>query len=279
MAVYAIGDIQGCFDELIALLNNINFDPAEDTLWFAGDLVNRGNQSLDVLRFVKSLGDRAITVLGNHDLHLLAVYAKIKKTKSKDLKAILKADDCEELMTWLRNRPFLHHNKQLGYTMVHAGLAPQWNLKLAKKCAKELAVIIRGDQCFDFLQNMYGDKPSKWKDDLTGWDRLRFICNSFTRIRYCKQTSGKLALEEKGPPMKRADNLVPWFEVTPRQNQDLDIIFGHWSTLGAYHSDGLHCLDTGCVWGGKLTALRIDVQPPTYMAINCPGAQNPADYS
>ena len=278
MAVYAIGDIQGCFDELLALLKNINFNPAEDTLWFAGDLVNRGNQSLEVLRYVKSLGDKAITVLGNHDLHLLAIYAKIKKTKNKDLKAILKADDSEELISWLRHRPFLHHDKQLGYTMVHAGLAPQWDLKLAKECAQELEAVIRGEQCFDFLLNMYGDKPSKWNKDLAGWDRLRFICNSFTRIRYCKQPSGKLALEEKGPPMKRADNLVPWFEVEGRRNQELDIIFGHWSTLGAYHADGLHCLDTGCVWGGKLTALRLDVQPPTYMAINCPGTQNPSDF-
>ena len=278
MAVYAIGDVQGCFDELMTLLNNIHFNPENDSLWFAGDLVNRGTQSLEVLRFVKSLGDKAVTVLGNHDLHLLAIYTKIRKTKSADLKAILKADDCDELMTWLRHRPLMHHDQKLGYTLVHAGLAPQWDLTLAQQCANELETVLRSDRCFEFLQNMYGDKPSKWNEKLTGWDRLRFICNSFTRIRYCKQKSGKLALAEKGPPMKRADNLVPWFEVEARRNKDMDIIFGHWSTLGDYHSEGLHCLDTGCVWGGKLTALRIDINPPTYMAINCLGAQNPADY-
>ena len=125
---------------------------------------------------------------------------------------------------------------------------------------------------------MYGDEPRKWKDDLEGWDRLRFICNSFTRIRFCKKKSGQLALDEKGPPDSKKSGLLPWFKVKDRQSQDMNIIFGHWSTLGAYHSHKLHCLDTGCVWGGKLTALRLDVQPPTYLAINCPGAQNPADY-
>lgn len=279
MAVYAIGDVQGCYDELVALLDNINVDKDNDTLWFAGDLVNRGLRSLDVLRFVKGLGDRAITVLGNHDLHLLAVYAGIKKTRSPDLKAILKADDCEELINWLRCRPLMHHDEQLGYTLVHAGLAPQWDLELAKQCAHELETVLQGDQCFDFLQNMYGNKPRKWKDDLQGWDRLRFICNTFTRIRFCKKKSGKLVLDEKGPPDKKNKDIVPWFDVKHRKNRDLDIIFGHWSTLGSYHEYKLHCLDTGCVWGGKLTALRIDTDPPTYLAINCPGAQNPADYA
>ena len=278
MAVYAIGDVQGCFDELLALLNNINFDPTQDTLWFAGDLVNRGNQSLEVLRYVKSLGDVAISVLGNHDLHLLAVYAGVKKTKNDDIKAILKADDCEELINWLRHRPLLHHDDKLGYTMVHAGLPPQWDLTLAKLCAHELETVLRSDQCFDFLQNMYGDKPRKWKKSLAGWDRLRFICNCFTRIRFCEKNSGKLALDEKGPVDRKKTGLVPWFAMQERQSCDMNILFGHWSTLGAYHSDRLHCLDTGCVWGGKLTALRIDIQPPTYMAINCPGAQNPLDY-
>ncbi|MGD9386495.1 MAG: symmetrical bis(5'-nucleosyl)-tetraphosphatase, partial [Thioalkalispiraceae bacterium] len=219
-----------------------------------------------------------ITVLGNHDLHLLAVYTGVKKTKSKDLKAILNAEDRDELITWLRSRPVLHHDEQLGYTMVHAGLAPQWDLSLAKRCARELETVLSGDLCFEFLQNMYGNEPRKWKEELEGWNRLRFICNCFTRVRFCTKNSGKLALEEKGPPMKRTDNLVPWFEVEGRQNQGLNILFGHWSTLGAYHSDGLHCLDTGCVWGGRLTALRLDLTPPTYMAINCPGAQNALDF-
>lgn len=278
MAVYAIGDVQGCYDELTALLENIQFDPEQDTLWFVGDLVNRGNKSLDVLRYVKSLGNSAITVLGNHDLHLLAIYAGVKKTRSDDIKAILNADDCEELVDWLRSRPVFHHDEKLGYSMVHAGLAPQWDHVLAQQCAHELEAVLSGDQCFDFLQNMYGDKPSKWKDDLEGWERLRFICNSFTRIRFCKKKSGKLALDEKGPPDIKNSDFVPWFEVKDRQSKDMNLLFGHWSTLGTYHSDGLHCLDTGCVWGGKLTALRIDTPRPTYLSINCQGAQNPADY-
>ena len=277
MAVYAIGDVQGCFDELLVLLKSINFDPSQDQLWFAGDLVNRGNQSLDVLRYVKSLGDRAVTVLGNHDLHLLAIYAGVRKTKNKDIKAILKADDCEELITWLRQQPVFHHDNDLGYSMVHAGLAPQWDFELAQACAHELEAVLSGDQCFDFLQNMYGDKPRKWKDSLTGWDRLRFICNSFTRIRFCDD-KGKLAMEEKGPPDKNKPGIMPWFDVVSRKSDDMNIIFGHWSTLGAHHETGLYCLDTGCVWGGKLTALRLDAQPPTYVAIDCPGAANPADY-
>jgi len=278
MAVYAIGDVQGCFDELTALLDNIQFNSSTDTLWFAGDLVNRGNKSLEVLRYVKSLGDSAITVLGNHDLHLLAIYAGVKKTNSDDIKAILNADDCKELLDWLRSRPVFHHDEKLGYSMVHAGLAPQWDHELTQQCAHELEAVLSGDQCFDFLQNMYGDKPRKWKVDLEGWDRLRFICNSFTRIRFCMKKSGKLALDEKGPPDMKNSDVAPWFAVKDRQSQDMNILFGHWSTLGTYHAMGLHCLDTGCVWGGKLTALRIDTPQPTYLAINCPGAQNPADY-
>jgi len=280
MTTYAIGDIQGCYDELVALLDNIQFDPSNDRLWFAGDLVNRGRKSLEVLRYVKSLGDSAVTVLGNHDLHLLAVHAGVKTTKSDDLKAILKAEDGEELLHWLRHRPLLHYDDKLGYTMVHAGLAPQWDLTLAQLCAHELQMVLRSDNYQEFLFKMYGDKPRKWKNKLKGWKRLRFICNSFTRMRFCERESGKLALEEKGAPdfKRKKPKLVPWFDVPDRQSKDLRIIFGHWSTLGAYHAPGLHCLDTGCVWGGKLTALKLDDQPPTYVAINCPEVQNPMDY-
>ena len=280
MSVYAIGDVQGCYDELMTLLENIHFSESNDTLWFAGDLVNRGKQSLQVLRFVKSLGDSAITVLGNHDLHLLAVHAGVKKDKSKDIKAVLTASDADELTGWLRQQPVFHQDKALGYCMMHAGLPPQWDLKLTQQCADELQTVLRGDQYNEFLHNMYGDKPSMWKDSLKGWDRLRFICNSFTRVRYVKD-NGKLALTEKGAPGKQKPGKQPWYEVGGRQNSELKIIFGHWSTLGAkgaIRTPGVHCIDTGCVWGGKLTALRIDQSPPTYIAINCPGAQNPTDY-
>ena len=280
MSVYVIGDIQGCYDELMTLLENIHFSQDDDTLWFAGDLVNRGKKSLQVLRFVKSLGDRAITVLGNHDLHLLAVYAGIKKDKSKDIKAILKADDAQELIDWLRHQPVFHHDDSLGYSMVHAGLPPQWDFDLTVKCAKELEDVLRSDRCFDFLVNMYGDKPAKWKDSLEGWDRLRFICNSFTRLRYVN-SKGKLKLDEKSAPGKKHKNLQPWYTFEDRLSKDMKIVFGHWSTLGATGTiqiPGLYCIDTGCVWGGRLTALRIDQQPPTYLSINCPGTQRPEDF-
>ncbi len=280
MSVYAIGDVQGCYDELMTLLESIQFSETEDSLWFAGDLVNRGKQSLQVLRFVKGLGDRAITVLGNHDLHLLAIHAGVKKDKSKDIKAVLKADDAEELIDWLRHQPVFHRDKKLGYCLVHAGVAPQWDLKLIKKCAKELQTVLRSEGYTEFLFNMYGDKPRVWDESLEGWERLRFICNSFTRIRYVNE-KGKLALEDKGGLGKTKPGRYPWFEVGGRQSQDLKFIFGHWSTLGAQgiiKNPNIHCIDSGCVWGGKLTALRIDQPTPTYISITCPGAQNPADF-
>ena len=278
MAIYAIGDVQGCYNELGALLDSIKFDPSRDRLWFAGDLVNRGRQSLETLRFVKSLGETAISVLGNHDLYVLSVFAGVKKTESADLKKLLKAEDCADLMDWLRRRPLLHHDQQMGITMVHAGLSPQWDLPLARRCADELEQVLRSDDYVEFLHNMYGDKPRLWEESLKSWDRLRYICNSFTRIRFCKKKSGKLVLDEKGSPERKKSELVPWYDVKQRRNRDLTILFGHWSTLGAYHAPGLYCLDTGCVWGGKLTALRLDQNPPAYQAINCPGAQNPLDF-
>lgn len=280
MSTYAIGDIQGCYDELMTLLDTIGYDSANDQLWFAGDLVNRGTRSVDVLRFVRSLGDRAICVLGNHDLHLLAVHAGIKKSRSEDLNNIFRAEDGEELLDWLRHQPLLHYDEALGYVMVHAGLAPQWDLVTAQRLAQELQNVLRGDNYREFLANMYGDKPALWNENLTGWERLRFICNSFTRIRFCTRKKGKLAMEGKGAPKVNNKNarLVPWFNFAERQSRNLNIIFGHWSTLGNYHTPGIYCLDTGCVWGGKLTALRLESQPPMYLAINCAGAQDPMEF-
>jgi bis(5'-nucleosyl)-tetraphosphatase (symmetrical) len=277
MAVYAIGDIQGCYDELLALLVDIQFDRDQDTLWFCGDLVNRGRQSLDTLRFVRSLGDRAITVLGNHDLHLLAVHAGVKKDKKDSLSEVLEADDVDELIDWLRRQPLLHHNASLGYTLIHAGLPPQWNLKQAILCARELQTVLRGDNYRDFLKVMYGDRPRRWRSELTGWDRLRFICNAFTRLRYC-HADGRLALDEKAEPGRQAADHIPWFEMAERASTEMNIIFGHWSTLGSYHVPGIYALDSGCVWGGQLTALRLDIAEPRFHSIHCPGAQNPLDY-
>jgi bis(5'-nucleosyl)-tetraphosphatase (symmetrical) len=201
VAVYAIGDIQGCFHELQHLLTQLRFDPAQDRLWFAGDLVNRGPHSLETLRFVRNLGPAALTVLGNHDLHLLAVASVPSKLKAKDtLHPILDATDRDELLDWLRHQPLLHHDTDLGYTLVHAGLPPQWDLKQAQQCAHEVETQLRSANYADFFSHMYGDEPTQWSDTLTRWDRLRFITNCFTRLRYC-DAEGHLALSYKGAAM------------------------------------------------------------------------------
>ena len=276
MSVYAISDVQGCYDALRALLAKLKFDPTKDTLWFVGDLVNRGPQSLQTLRYVKSLGDRAITVLGNHDLHLLAVEAGIKK-KDTDLKEILAAPDRRELIDWLRQQPLLHHDPTLGYTMVHAGISPQWDLATAQACAQELQQVLRSDDYRAFLKVMYGDRPRKWRRWLFGERRLRYICNCFTRIRYCTR-DGKLALMEKGAPGTQPKEFIPWFDVENRASKDLRLVFGHWSTLGAFHAPGIYALDTGCVWGGALTALELTVSTPVFWSVNCTAAKNPFEF-
>ncbi|MCF6324451.1 MAG: symmetrical bis(5'-nucleosyl)-tetraphosphatase [Gammaproteobacteria bacterium] len=261
MATYAIGDVQGCFDELLELLNKIKFDQAQDYLWFAGDLVNRGEKSLEVLRFVKSLGSRAITVLGNHDLHLLAVVQGRRKPLAKDrMEAILNAPDRDELCDWLRQQPLMHRDKQLGYVMLHAGLLPQWSLDDAMARAAEVEQVLRGDDYAEFINHMYGNEPAQWSDRLSGWERLRFITNCFTRLRFCDE-QGRLELKEKGAPGNQPAGYQPWFELRATQCDQQQILFGHWSTLGMRQPDNVYGLDTGCVWGGTLSALRIDVEP------------------
>lgn len=277
MASYAIGDLQGCYDSLQRLLERINFDPAEDKLWFAGDLVNRGPDSLSCLRLVKSLGDKAITVLGNHDLHLIAIAAEHKKNNDKGIKKVLKADDAVELFEWLRTRPLIHHDKKLGYTMVHAGIYPKWSLKKALKYADELHQVLASDNYLDFIHNMYGNKPAKWKKELQGWDRLRFICNAFTRMRYCYENS-KLDFSRNDTPQVKPSELIPWFDVPERKMKGQKILFGHWSTLGLLKRTDVYSLDTGCVWGGMLTALRFDCDEPEYISVNCQRNVNPQDY-
>lgn len=274
MAVYAIGDVQGCFDELQALLDHIHFDHTEDTLWFCGDLVNRGNKSLETLRFVYSLGERAVTVLGNHDLHLIATANGYRLNKGKDtLAAVLAADDCEELVDWLRHRPLLHHNAELGFTLVHAGLPPQWSLPLAQACAQEAESMLRGPKHRKFLAKMYGNKPDHWDPVLTGHDRTRFIINCFTRLRYCR-ADGRLDFNSKGPPGTQPKGYLPWFAVPGRKSGDMRIVFGHWSTLGKRDDPGIYPLDHGCLWGGELTALELGPQP-RFHSLNCPGQQRP----
>lgn len=273
MAVYAIGDVQGCFDELEALLDKINFDPHHDTLWFAGDLVNRGHKSLETLRFLHKLN--AITVLGNHDLHLLASAHIPRYRKHKDtLHQIMHAKDGPVLLEWLRHQPLLRHDPETGYTMIHAGLPPQWDLDAAKKYTAEVTRVLRGKNYVDFLGEMYGNHPNHWDEALEGYDRLRFITNCLTRLRYC-DTNGHLALEYKGPPGMQPKHLKPWFEWPHRKNRNMKILFGHWSTLGSFDGEGVHALDTGCLWGGLLTALRLDKQPPERLEYDCPGVLQP----
>lgn len=215
-------------------------------------------------------------MLGNHDLHLLAVDAGIKK-KTPELMDILTAPDRQELIDWLRRQPLLHHDAELGYTMVHAGLSPQWNLATAQACANELETVLRSDAYREFLKVMYGDRPRKWRSWLWGEQRLRYICNCFTRIRYCTR-DGKLALQEKGAPGSQAEQFVPWFDVPKRASRELTLLFGHWSTLGAFQAPGIYALDTGCVWGGSLTALELSAKPPILTQVNCVAAQNPYDF-
>jgi bis(5'-nucleosyl)-tetraphosphatase (symmetrical) len=259
MAVYAIGDLQGCFDPLKRLLDRIGFDPAEDRLWFSGDIVNRGPASLETLRFVRGLGELAVMVLGNHDLHLLAsAWADSRPRKKRDtLDDILEAPDREELLEWLRRRPLLHHDPAVGFTMVHAGLPPQWDLEEARAAAGELQAVLGGDRFVDFLRHMYGNQPDCWSPELEGIDRLRFIVNAFTRLRYLRP-DGSMDFDNTGPPERAGEGLIPWFRFPGRRTEGLSMVFGHWSTVGEVVHAGAFSLDTGCVWGGRLTALRLD---------------------
>lgn len=258
MAVYAIGDIQGCYEPFQRLLAVLRFDPATDRLWLVGDLVNRGPQSVEVLRWVRDLGERAITVLGNHDLTLLAVAAGHVKPKGKDtFHSVLDAPDSGELLDWLRQRPLLHHDADLGFTMVHAGLPPSWDLALAQRCATEVETVLRGPKYSDFLKHMFGSEPRRWQAKLSGYERLRFIVNALTRMRFCT-ADGKLSFSEKGAPGSQAADLLPWFAVPQRRSADLNIIFGHWAALDYYRAPGIFALDSGCVWGNRLTAIRLD---------------------
>jgi bis(5'-nucleosyl)-tetraphosphatase (symmetrical) len=263
MSTYAIGDVQGCYQELMNLLDVVNFDSANDRLWFTGDLVNRGPQSLETLRFVKQLGDKAIVTLGNHDLHLLAVALNTAKKLTKDtLDSILTAPDLMELLDWLRTRPLLHHDKSTGFTLIHAGLLPQWDLQQTTDLAHEVEDALRINKFTVFFEHMYGNKPDRWSDDLTGLDRLRMIVNTFTRLRYCDE-QGHLALKEKGPPGSQSKPYQPWFTIPSRQTKKEKILFGHWSTIHLgniknFKEYNVYPLDTGCLWGGTLTALRLE---------------------
>lgn len=259
MNTYAIGDIQGCLDALQRLLERLKFDPSTDQLWFTGDLVNRGPDSLGTLRFVRGLGDAATTVLGNHDLHLLAVSAGRRAGRSDTLDDVLQASDAPELLEWLARQPLIHRDTALGWTMLHAGLSPYWTIEQATALAREAETALRGPQRKTLLLQMYGNEPSQWQDDLVGIERLRYIINCFTRLRYC-DAQGHLLLQFKGAPDGRPDTAMPWFLVPGRRVRDERIVFGHWSMLGRVHwpEASVWGIDTGCLWGGQLTALCLE---------------------
>ena len=256
MATYAIGDLQGCLQPLRSLLGMIRFDAERDRLWFTGDLVNRGPDSLEVLRFVKALGDRAVTVQGNHDLHLLALHAGFAKKRDDDtLDDILNAPDREDLLAWLRMRPMLY--REDNYLLVHAGLLPTWTATQAVELAAEVEAALRGTRADQFFAELYGSKPDRWEDSLRGMDRLRVIVNAMTRLRFCN-ADGVMDFKTKGEAADAPAGFMPWFDVPARQSADTHILFGHWSALGLMLKSNLSALDTGCVWGGRLTAMRLE---------------------
>lgn len=276
MAVYAIGDVQGCYDTLARLIEKINFNPAQDRLWFCGDLVNRGGQSLEVLRLVKSLAPNVIAVLGNHDLSLLAISIRDESDQHKantDLKRILFAEDRDDLLFWLRQRPLFHMDSSVGFAMVHAGLAPNWTLTMAAARSEEVSQKLRGEGFQRLLKNLFGDKPDTWSKKLTGDNRLRCIINVMTRMRYCN-AQGKINLYDKGPPGTQKPGFYPWFEVPGHSPRELPIVCGHWSTLGLFQGLGIYSIDTGAVWGGKLTALTLTGEPQVISVISTNSAQS-----
>jgi bis(5'-nucleosyl)-tetraphosphatase (symmetrical) len=271
MAVYAIGDLQGCYDEFRGLLDRLGFEPRRDRLWLTGDLVNRGPGSLATLRYVRALGEAATVVLGNHDLHLLAVAAGGGRgiRRGDTLDEVLAAPDRDELLAWLARRPLLWHDAALGWTMVHAGLAPDWNLATAAACAAEVSTALVSDPD-RFYRAMYGNDPDRWSASLAGTDRLRFTVNCMTRLRFV-DADRRLLLKYKGGPAGAPAGAVPWFRAAGRKTAGDRIVFGHWSALGYYAGEGVVSLDSGCVWGGALTALRLDA-PADPVRLPCRGA-------
>lgn len=261
MSTYLVGDIHGCFNELCSLLDQVAFDPQQDRLWVTGDLVARGPDSLAVLRYLRQLGSAAQIVLGNHDIHLLAIHAGISRDKPKDrLTPLLQAPDADELIHWLRQQPLLQVDEPLRLVMTHAGMSPQWDLDTARRCAHEVETQLRSESYVEFLAAMYGDLPNSWSDSLSGLARWRFTTNALTRMRYCF-ADGALDMQCKDGLEDAPDGLQPWFVLPRRLSADYSIAFGHWATLeGKGAPTGIYPLDTGCCWGEKLTLLHWETQ-------------------
>lgn len=257
MATYAIGDIQGCYDSLRHLLDICHFDPGCDRLWLVGDLVNRGPKSLETLRLIKSLGPAALTVLGNHDLYLLMVAEGGARFRGKDdtLQAIFDAPDGPELIDWLRHQPLCHTEGE--YCLVHAGLLPQWTSSRARALAREVEAVMQGPDYHEFIFNLWGSEPAGWSDELQGWARLRVIVNAMTRLRFCTP-DGIMEFKSKGKLSNTPPGHLPWFEAPDRRSAESVLVTGHWSALGLKLTPKLLALDSGCLWGGHLTALRLE---------------------
>jgi bis(5'-nucleosyl)-tetraphosphatase (symmetrical) len=269
MAIYAIGDIQGCFEALQALLRRITFRPGRDTLWFTGDLVNRGPKSAKVLRLVMDLGASAVSVLGNHDLHLLAVAHEAAPALASDtFQDVLQAPDRDRLLRWLRQRPLLYEDARLGFALVHAGMLPQWDVATARRLAGEVEAQLRSACFVDLLAHMYGNRPDRWDARLRGHERLRVIVNALTRLRYL-DAEGRMDLAPVGAPGSQPAHLKPWFQARAPAQHEPTVVFGHWSALGVWDQDGVIGIDSGCLWGGSLTAVRLDVKPHTFASVNC----------
>jgi bis(5'-nucleosyl)-tetraphosphatase (symmetrical) len=272
MARWAIGDVQGCAAELRDLVRQLRFRADRDQLWFVGDLVNRGPGSLDVLRYVRALGDNAVVVLGNHDLHLLAVAlgGQRELKRGDTLDDILAAPDRDALLDWLRTRPLAHFDARHGELMIHAGLLPQWSVPQALQLAREVEGALRDDP-ERLLANMYGNKPDRWDDDLSGLARLRCTINALTRLRWCTH-SGVMDLKRKHAPGRDERDYLPWFRVPGRASAGTPVVFGHWSTLGFLAEPDIVALDTGCVWGGSLTAWQLERRER--VSLPCAGYQD-----
>ncbi|MFI4959062.1 MAG: symmetrical bis(5'-nucleosyl)-tetraphosphatase [Lysobacterales bacterium] len=270
MATYAIGDVQGCYPELQRLLDKLRFDPAQDQLWFCGDLVNRGGQSLETLRLIHSLRDNSVVTLGNHDLSLLAIAQRRQDAQARvnsELREVLFADDAAVLFEWLRSQKLLHHDEKINWTMVHAGLAPMWTLRQAQRSAEDVERELSSQRHPRLLRNLFGNRPAVWSTRLQGLDRQRATINTMTRMRYC-DVNGRIDFEAKGTPGTQKPGLYPWFSVPGMRRRDTRIVCGHWSALGRFAGLGVHAIDTGCVWGGQLTALRLDSEELQYIAVN-----------
>ena len=271
MTTYAIGDLQGCLQPLKSLLKKTRAASADPRWLFAGDLVNRGPSSLQTLRHVRALGASAKTVLGNHDLHLLAAAHGIRRVRDGDsLHEILQAPDCDDLLDWLRRQPLALMEQ--GHLLVHAGLLPQWSAERTLELAHEVETVLQGPDWVDFLRGMYGDQPAKWGDALAGADRLRCIVNALTRIRFCTP-EGEMEFSAAGDAQSAPPGYLPWFDVPERKTQDLTVVFGHWSALGLLLRPNLIALDTGCVWGSRLTAVRLNDR--MLLQVDCPQYQSP----